>query len=206
MDGRDDVDAKAPVLAGLEPHAVVDRRALGVGLAALGEEHLRDALEVAGIGEDELALLRVVGRGDGRRKGLGVLGIAERVVVFLHREDVGEVVSQLEGDVELDLAPRVVADVYVLLHPLADEASACDRELVRMEPSRRWVAQVERGRVVLDLALREQQRPVAVHGQDPVREEASVAREEAHGGAVDVAVLVRDAERRALEDRDRHAV
>src|SRR5439155_2806648 len=68
-DGRDDVDAKAPVLAGLEPHAVVDRRALGVGLAALGEEHLRDALEVAGIGEDELALLRVVGRGYGRRKG-----------------------------------------------------------------------------------------------------------------------------------------
>src|SRR5207248_3217596 len=71
--------------------------------------------------------------------------------------------------------------------------AACDR-----------VAQVERGREVVDLARREQQRFFAVHGQAEQRQEARVVGEQPVRLAVDVAPLIADAEGRAFEDRQRH--
>src|SRR5262249_39036318 len=66
------------------------------------------------------------------------------------------------------------------------------------------VAEVERRREVLDLAGGEQQRPLAVDGHPEQRQETGVLGEQPGRGAVDVADLVADAERRALEDRERH--
>ena len=67
----------------------------------------------------------------------------------------------------------------VVLHAVADEALARDRERVLRQPAGERVAQVERGGEVLDLARREQQRPLAVDGQPQQREEARVVREQA---------------------------
>ncbi len=130
-----------------------------------------------------------------------MVGVAEREVVGLDREDVREVVADLDGEVELDPAGRVVRDDEVLLHRVADEALAGDRDLVVRQVAHHRVPQEERGRVVLDLAGREHQRARPVDGQHPAREEARVVGEEPHRRLGDVAELVGDAERRALEDR-----
>ena len=79
----------------------------------------------------------------------GVLGIAEREVPVLDGEDVREVVPDLEGELELDAPVRVVLDDYVVLHPVADEPLARDRELVLAEAAHDRVAQEERGREVV---------------------------------------------------------
>ena len=83
-----------------------------------------------------------------------MVGVAEREVVRLDREDVREVVAELEREVELDAALGVVRDDEVLLHPVADEALAGDRDLVVLEVADDRVPQEEGGRVVLDLAAR----------------------------------------------------
>ena len=102
---------------------------------------------------------------------------------------------------------RLVLDDDRVLHPVADEALAHDRERVLRQPAGERVAEVERRREVLDLAGREQQRLLAVHGQPQQREEARVAaRRSPAVVAADVAELVADAEGRALEDRQRHGL
>src|SRR5205085_8410817 len=87
---------------------------------------------------------------------------------------------------------------------LADEAAPLDREHVVAEPARERVAHVERGREVLDLSGREQERPLAVDREREAREEARVFGEEPARLAVEVADLVGEAEGRALEDGHGH--
>ena len=87
--------------------------------------------------------------------------------------------------------------------PVADEALARDREHVGRELGPR-VAQVERGREVLDLVGREQQRRLAVDRQLEDGQEADVLGEEPARRPAEVAAVVADAERRALEDGQRH--
>ena len=128
----------------------------------------------------------------------------EREVVLLDGEDVREVGADLERELELDGMLRVVHDDDVLLHAVADEAVAPDREHVLLEPAGDGVPEEEGGRVVLDLVRRELERPLAVDREDPAREKARVVREEAHHRVDDVSALVRDAERRAFQDREGH--
>ena len=116
--------------------------------------------------------------GRGRRQRTGVQRVAEREVVLLDGDDVREVGADLELELERDRLGALVADGDVVLHPVADEALAHDREHVLAEAARERVAQVEGGREVLDLAGREQQRPLAVHAQLEPGEEARVVREE----------------------------
>ena len=149
-----------------------------------------------------LVLVPAVHRG---RQRLRALRVAEREVVLLDREDVREVGGQLERQLEGERLHRLVLDDDPVLHALADEAVPDDRDRVLRQPVGERVAQVERRREVLDLAVGEEQRLLAVERQAQKREEARVVGEEALRLAVDVAALVADAEGRALEDRDRHA-
>ena len=54
--------------------------------------------------------------------------------MLLDGEDVGEVGAELQRELERDRLERLVLDRDVVLHPLADEAGARDRELVLVEP------------------------------------------------------------------------
>ncbi len=177
--GRDDVDAQAPALARLEldpeRHGRVGR------LAALGEDDLGEPVEVRVLaGEHELVVAGLVDGLDRRRQRARVLRVPEREVVLLDGEDVREVVPELHREVEGDQPAGVVRDDDVLLHRVADEALAADRELVLHEPARHGVPEEERRRVVLHLARGEHERPGAVDLERPVREEARVVGEEAH--------------------------
>ena len=136
-----------------------------------------------------------------RRRGVRV---SEREVVLLDGEDVREVGADLERELELDGMRCVVHDDDVLLHAVADEAVAPDREHVLLEAACDRVPEIEGGRVVLDLVGRELERPLAVDREDPAREKARVVREEAHHRVGDVSALVRDAERRAFQNRECH--
>ncbi len=139
-----------------------------------------------------------------RRKRLRALRVAEREVVLLHRHDVREVGAELEAELERDGFQRLVLERDVVLHPVAYEAQARDRDLVLVEPAGQRVAHVEGGRVVLDLRRGEQERPRFVDPQLQLGEEARVLGEEPGRPAVEVADVVADAERRAFEDRQRH--
>ena len=137
-----------PALARLE----LDPPANGgaVDLAALREDHLRLGTVVA-VSEEELVVLvdEVHRHGLGQR--LGTHRVAEREVVRLDREDVREVGLDLELELELlALHALVLGDDYVL-HRLADEPLAENRDDVLLEPARERVAEEERGREVLDL-------------------------------------------------------
>ena len=112
------------------------------------------------IGEDELVVLGVVLRFDRRRQRLRVDGVPEREVVLLDGHDVREVAADLEPEREGDRLHPLVAEHDPLLHPLADEAPADDRERVLRQPAGERVAQVERRGEVLDLGGGEQQRPL----------------------------------------------
>ena len=132
-------------------------------------------------------------------------GVAEREVVLLDRDDVREVGADVERELEAERSCRLVPDDEVILHPLAHESLARDRERVLREPVGDGVTEVEGCGEVLDLARREQQRPGAVDAKLEPREETGVLGEEAAGAAVEIADLVADAEGRALEDRHPHA-
>ncbi len=96
---RDHVRPQPPGLARLELDPVGHLRVLG--LAALGQDDLRQPLEaVVARREDELVVVRLVDGDDGRWKRLRAVGIAEREVVGFDREDVREVVPDLERQVE----------------------------------------------------------------------------------------------------------
>ncbi len=88
--------------------------------------------------------------------------VAESEVVLLDGDDVGEVRPHLELELEAQRLGRLVADGHVILHPIADEPLAHDRERVLRQPARKRVAQIEGGREVLDLAEGEEQRPLSV--------------------------------------------
>ena len=141
---------------------------------------------------------------DRGRQRLGRLRIAEREVVVLDGEDVREVGAEAERELERDRLHGVVLDAEVILHSHADEALARDREHVRRQLRAR-VAQVERGREVLDPVGREQERPLAVDRELEDGEEADVLGEEPARRPAEVSAGVADAECRSLEDRQRHA-
>jgi hypothetical protein len=81
--------------------------------------------------------------------------VAERQVERLDREDVGEVGAELEREVELHPAARVIDDDHVILHSVADEAASRDGDLVRLESADRRVPEKPGSRVVLDLPVGE---------------------------------------------------
>ena len=169
--------------------------------ARLREEHLRLRAAVRRLLEHELVRGRVEAGRRRRRQRPRRLGVAEREVVLLDGDDVREVGADLELELERERLGALVAEDQVILHPLADEALARDRERVLGEPRNDRVAEVEGGGEVLDLPRREQERARAVDAQLEPREKARVLGEEPARLAVEVADLVADAERRALEDR-----
>ena len=198
---RDDVDAHVPALARLELELPDDPRR--AHLAGLRDDQLRAQLVVAvSLLEHELVVLAVEPRLDGGGEWARAHRVAEREVVLLDRQDVGEVRRCLEPELERDRAHRLVLDHDLVLHPLADEPLALDREAVLREAAGERVAQEEGGREVLDLAGGEQERPRAVHRQLEPGEEARVVGEEAVRLTVEIADLVADAEGRSFEDRE----
>ena len=110
-------------------------------------------------------VVAVVGRLHRRRQRTGAQRVTEREVVVLHGEDVREVARELDSHLELRRLHALVLDHDVILHPVPNEPVAGDCEDVVLEPAGRRVPQVEAGGEVLDLLRREQQRPLAVHGQ-----------------------------------------
>ena len=80
--------------------------------------------------EHELVLVLLVARLGRRRKRARLERVAEREVVVLDGEDVREVVAELERELEADLLHALVLDAEAVLHALADEAVARDRDRV----------------------------------------------------------------------------
>jgi hypothetical protein len=196
---REHVDVELPALARLERDAVADQAVRR--LPALREDDLGRVHEVrVDVLDQELIALVVEGAAQPRRQRVGAERVAEREVVVLDREDVGEVGADLHCEVELDRLHALVDHEDRVLHPLADEALTPDREGVLRKAVAGPVAHEERGGEVLDFVRCEQQRPLAVDRQLQAGEEPRVVCEQALDVAVQVADLVADAERRALED------
>ena len=199
---RNDVDDELPAPARLQLDRVRRPRALH-RVGRLREDHLRRVVAVV-VREEELPRLGVECRLDELRQRRRVERIAEREVVRLHGEDVREVRADLERDLKRDRVHALVHDRDPVLHRVADEARACDPERVLRQRLRGRVAQEEGRRVVLDLVGREQQRLPAVDRQPEDGEVPGVVGEEAARLVPEVAPLVADAERRPLEDGQRH--
>ena len=121
------VQAELPAAARLELDPVAD--GAPVDDTAMRQEHLGLAVEVVGGAEEKLVLALVEERRNEVRQPRS-LGIAEREVERLDREDVGEVRPQLERELELDALLGMVDEDDVLLHPVADEAPPRDRDLI----------------------------------------------------------------------------
>src|SRR4051794_8064912 len=205
IERRNDIDTHLPELARREVDPPA--HAVAVGVAALRENHLGLA-EAFRVDEQELVVPLVVARRDERRQRTRVDRVPEREVVLFHREDVREVRGELEPELERHRLHALVDDNEVILHPLADEALPLDREHVLRQTACERIAQKERRGEVFDLAGGKQQRRRAVDRQPQLRQEARVVGEEpVRLLAADVAAIVTDAERRALEDRQlRHSV
>jgi hypothetical protein len=201
VDGRDDVDPQVPAGPRLERDRVPHCAA--VDLAGLGEVHLRVDTVVRAL-QEELMVLGLVRGLDRLRERSRMQRVAESEVVVLHLEDVREVAAEVQRQLELHRVHALVLDHDVVLHALPDEPVAADRDHVVLEAGR-WVPQVEAGREVLDLLRREQQGTLAVDREAQTRQEARVRREEAVRRRDEIAELVADAERRAVENRERHA-
>jgi hypothetical protein len=185
---RLDEQARVPLALRLDAHvqrqaALVDRRRLRAADDRLAPE------VVAPVAEDErLALDAAV-----------VLALlAQGVLDF---EQVGEVGRRLDAKRQLERLGVVVEHRDVFVDPVADQALADQRDRVPAGNG-----QEELRREVLRLVPREHPRPGAVDGQQPAREEARVAKEEAVrlvGRGVHVSARVADEERAAVEDADR---
>jgi hypothetical protein len=200
---RRHADADAPLGARLELDAPADRPA--VDLARLREEDVR-RLRPVGVDEGE-PLRRLELRLGRLRQGMRALRVAEREVPVLDGEQVGEVGADLHPHEKRDALGRLVLHDDAVLKPVADEALARDEQRVLRQRLRGAVPKVERGREVLDLPGREQERALAVDRQTQLREEADVLGEEpARLLDADVAEVVADAEGRAFEDRERHSL
>ena len=189
-----------PALARTELEPVADEAAVDV--AQFREPDLRGRAARRRVDEDERT--RVEARLDRIGKRLGIDRVAEREVVLLDGEDVGEVARDLDRELERHRFRGDVLDDDPVVHVVGDPPLPDDRDGVLLESIHERVAEIERGRVVLDRPGGEQQRLLAVHRQPEERKEARVLREEAARLLADVASLVADAERRALEDRQRH--
>ena len=204
VEERDDVQPEIPALARLQLQAVDDASA--VDLALPRQDHLRPRGHTRLVLEQELVVGLVVLQLDGRRQRLGVLRVSEREVEVLDGEDVREVARDLDPQLQRHRPHPLVLDDHAILHRLADEALADDRDLVRIEILRARVAEVERGGEVVHLVRGQQQRALAVDRELQAGQEAGVLGEEpACRPGADVSDVVADAEGRALEDRDRHA-
>src|SRR5207248_2489819 len=199
LDERHDVDADLPHLARLELD--LPAHAAAVGGPPLREDQLRPA-EALRVDHHELVVRLVEARRDGIGQRRRVHRVAQGEVVRLDRHDVREVAAHLEPQMEGELLHALVLHDDVVLHPLADEALALDREDVLRQPARERVPEEERGGEVLHPAGREQQRARAAQRQLQVREEAHVVGEQPARLAREVADLVADAEGRAFEDAE----
>ena len=201
VEARDDLDVHIPGGTGLELDPVADLPRL-LGVARLRQDHLR--LRVPGVVLDHELVLGLLEADFGGRRQLRAGRVAEGEVVVLDREDVCEIVGELERQLERDRLHGVVVKDQPVLHPFPDEPVARDRDRVLLQLPGGRVPQEERRRVVLHLARREEQRALSVHGHGEQREEARVVREEPARRPAEVAVRIADAEVRAFEDRDRH--
>ena len=116
--------------------------------ALLREDHVR-ACGARVVGEHELVVLLVVAHLGRLRQRESLERVAERDVEVLDREDVGEVVAELEGELERDCLSALVLDVQAILHPFAHEAVPTDRDHVLRELARERIAEEVGGGVVL---------------------------------------------------------
>ena len=203
LERHDDVDPHVPCLVRSERDRESHEPVLA--FAATREHDLGAPASAVALGEHDLAGLRVEIRVCAGRQAGRVERVAEREVVLLDADDVREVGAELDLHREGDRSPGLVAEDQVVLEPMADEPVPRDREDVLSEPTDERVARVEGGGEVLHLARGEKQRTVPVHRHGERREESRVVRVEAAGPVAQVAELVADAERRPLEDRERHA-
>ena len=193
----DDVHAQLPLLARLQQDVIGN--AATVDRAAAREDHLRPAESFA-IGEHEL-VVRIVELGRHRlRQRLRVARVSEREVPLLDRDDVREVGAELDPELQLHRLGRLVLEDDVILHSFADEALTLDRDRVERQLVRARIAQEERSREVVDGPRREEERPLAVDRQLEAGEKSRVVREQAVRRVDEIADLVGDAERGAVED------
>ena len=135
--------------------------------SAAGRE-LRTSVDELACGIEQLrGLRRQRNELDRHRQGRRELGIAQREVVVLDREDVGEVRGQLDRELDPDRITGEVGDDEVLLQVVGHEALVADQQLVGLQAAGQRVAEEERSCEVLDLARRERHRPLAVdaHGE-----------------------------------------
>ncbi len=126
--------------------------------------------------------------------------------MLLDREDVGEIRCQLDRELDRDRIAREIRDDDVLLQVVGHEALAADQQLVGREAAGGRIAQEERRREVLDLAGRERHRALAVDREPQAREKAGVVRVEPLRALLDRTVIGTDAERRPVEDCERHHI
>ena len=169
--------------------------AIGQLVLLLRQQDLRATVSL-GIDEHE-AVVRLLELSSHRvGEWLRVPWVAEGEVPLLHGHDVCEVRTELDSDADRELLRGHVRQLDVILHPVADEAVALDRDGVEREVLRQRVPQEERGGVVLDRARREQERSPAVERQLQPREEARVVHEEPVSLLTHVAQLIADAEER----------
>ena len=187
-----DVEVGRPRAVGFDPDRERETVLVDAGRLRRGDRRL--ALErLALVAEDELAVVdpRVVRA----HLGQGVLDL----------EQVGEVARGLEADGEVGRLVAVADDRQLLVEAVADRPLADDRELgVDVDGAGRG-NQEEACLEVLEIVGREGVQPDVVDRQDPRREEAGVVREQAGWiglRSLDVAALVADDERVAVEDPD----
>ena len=184
--------------------SAIGKRTMPPSGCQLREDHLRASGSGAVLLEHELIPLPVDPDAGLRRQRPRRLGVTEREVVLLDRDDVREVGADLELELERERLGALVAQDQVILHPLADEALAGDRERVLREARDDRVTQVEGGGEVLDLPRGEQERSDPVDAELEPGEKARVLGEEPARLPVEVADLVAHAEGRPLEDRQAH--
>ena len=176
----------------LDPDVEGQPALVDAGRRRRGDDGL--ALEgLALVGQMELAVL------DPRCVGAQLL---ERV---LDLEQVGEVAGGVDPDLQVDGLVLMVEDRQLLVEAIAHRPLADDRQLGvdvdRPGPGHEEEARLE----VLEVVDRQRVEPLAVDRQHPARQEPRVEREESRrlgGRCLDVAALVADDERVAVEDPD----
>ena len=197
---RHDVEAERPALARLQ-HKVEKRLAVVRAHAWTGQEDLRPLHRIRGY-EDNLAIAAVELGRSARRKPRGAIGMPQRKVPLLHGEDVREISFERQPEPE---ARRHDADIphedRVGHAGRADEPPTVDGDTVLRQGRRHAVAEEERGREVLHLPGREQERARAVETQFEARQEPGVVREQTCRALADVTEVVAEAERRTFKDR-----
>ena len=196
MDGGEDVEACRPFTLRRDRETEPD--AVGAELGFRGTRgNPRLAHEVLPpVAEHELAVLDAY---------LVLSLLRERV---LDLEEVREVGSDFEEEVELEGLGRVVDDREILVEAVTDGALPKDRErcIVVHGPVRRREEELDRE--VVDVIRRQDPRQVAVNRQPPAREDARVLVEEPVRlirRAGDVPAPVADDEGVAFENADRLA-